>query len=248
MGFRDRMKAVAQNMTATQEAAAQNEIARQQWEHDAQIRERAAADPSSHPMLAPVHGVTLSDYAQICLKQFEGVDQAVAVQAMGFDQVVWDDARATWERRMAEDTTFTVGTEYARLFSAGVTDPRLLAIGGTIVTTNQASLDRLRADRAFTLEISAARSAAANAGLDGNKWMMDTIGVSPTDFQQVEGQWATYVTDLATRAGAGDRAAQAIAYSPEFIATENSYGTKLEEYTKMFTDQAGGGAADDIVF
>lgn len=219
------------------------------WELRKNAQTRLEADPSN-PVLAPVHGVTLSDYTQVNLKIVEGAPLDGVLQAMGIDQVVWSEAKEVWMDRMSSDTTHVVVTEYSRLYQAGITDPRLASVSGTIVTTNPANLERLRTDRAYLEEMAGARTAAYEAGLDGSAWILETIGVSPSDFQQAENQWYQAWGELSTRMAAGDPAARQefMEKSPEMSRWTDHRVAKQDEYAKQFAAQNDGGAADDIAF
>jgi len=214
------------------------------WEvrQNAQTRLQAASQAASgadqtNPLLQPVQGVTLSDYTQINLKMAEAADLNAVLGAMGIDPVVWAEASQGWVDRMSSDLTFVVSTEFGRLYQLGITDSRLTGIGGAIVTTNPANLERLRTDRTFVQELSGGRSAAYNAGLDGNSWMMESFGVSPTDFQQAENGWAQAHQQLSERYAAGDMTAY------QQLNAENITDEGVKQWTDLSKRAAAGDAA-----
>ncbi len=222
------------------------------WEQrcNAQARVDVQSGQASSPLLEPVHGVTLSDYTQINIKLAEASALDGLLQAMGIDPVAWGEASLVWADRMATDTTFVVASEYGRLYQAGVTDPRLTGVAAAILTTNPANLQRLQSDRAFATEMSAARSAAYSVGMDGNQWLFDTIGVSPTDFQQAENQWHVPWAEQGDRSFLDGTSVEMA--TSDMAAAEMQWAdfrqAKLDEYTRMFVAQMGGGVADDISF
>jgi len=215
------------------------------WEiqRDAQARLQNASQAASgaaptSPLLQPIQGVSLSDYTQVTLKQAEAADLNAVLGAMGIDPVVWAEASQGWVDRMSSDTTFQVTSEFGRLYQAGITDPRLTGIGGAVQTTNPASLERLRTDRTFVAELSGARTAAYNAGMDGNSWLMKTVGISPTDFQQAENGWAQAHAQLSERSAAGDPAAY-----QQIMAAETPTDEGIQRWTDLSRRAVAGDTA-----
>lgn len=210
------------------------------WEmrQNAQMRVQVASGGAQdNPVLQPIQGVTLSDYTQINLKMAEAADLSTVLGAMGIDPVVWAEASQGWVDRMSSDLTYVVSTEFGRLYQLGITDPRLTGVSGAIQTTNPANLERLRSDRTFVQELSGGRTAAYNAGLDGNAWMMDTFGVSPTDFQQAENGWGQEYQQLTERYAAGDMAAY------QQLSAESNTDEGVRQWTDLSRRAAAGDTA-----
>jgi len=221
-------------------------------------------ETTPNPLLDPIENVTLAEYAQVQMKTAEGVNRAVILAALGIDPAVWDEAGQGWLERIRSDSTSVVSSEFSRLYKDGITDPRLIALGGVTQSTNTANVERLRTDRTFVAELSAARSAAFGAGLDGVAWIMETFGISPSDFQAAEQAVADDdpqalltpdgVTEqwrqLSLRAAAGDEGVR------EYIRDHmtgrlnwlNLQQAYFDAYVQRFTAQMGGGIADDITF
>jgi len=224
--------------------------------------EPAPIEEPPNPLLEPIQGVTLREYAQVQIKQSEGVELNAILAALGIDPAVWAEAHPGWLGRMSADDTAVVNGEFGRLYQDGVDDPRLLAIGDDMPSTNQENLQRLRTDHTFAVELSAARSAAYGAGLDGDAWIASNFGISPSDFRPVWGKQSLLAPEaemegdtekwrqLSLRAVAGDQAAR------EYVR-ENMLGAVnwsalqsafYDAYVRRFTAEMGGGIADDITF
>ena len=250
---------------AAERAAAEAEAA-ERAAAEAEAAEKAAAEADRiEALLAPTQGVTLSEYAQAQIKSAEGVDRATILAALDIEPAVWAEASQGWLDRMQADSTSFIRSEFGRLYQEGVTDPRLLPLGRALQSTNQANLGRLHTDRTFVVELSAARSAANGAGLDGNSWLLENFGISPADLEPIErgskeptSPMLDNVSEsdterwrqLSLRAAAGDQGAR------EYIKTHmqgaanwmNLQSAFYDAYVRRFTAQMGGGVADDITF
>lgn len=81
----------------------------------------------SNPLLAPIHGISLNDYAAIAmnLTNFQEED---LFSAFGIDLVIWQEVNTLWPKRMQEDTTFTVATLYSQSFMEAGNHPVIEAL------------------------------------------------------------------------------------------------------------------------
>jgi len=175
--------------------------------------EAAAGDVPPNPLLDPIQGVSLSEYAQVQIKTAEGIDRGAILAALEIDPAVWAEASQGWLDRMQSGSA-SVSGEFSRLYQDGITDPRLMALSRATQSTSPANLERLRNDPTFVIELSAARSAAYGAGLDGDAWMMRTFGISPPDFHAIEDarqKQAAQLSEKATAGGFDERQALLIA-------------------------------------
>jgi hypothetical protein len=120
--------------------------------------------------LEPVHGISLKDYAAMAKKMVQGVDEALVLKTMGIDKTIWDELNTLWLQRRAEDPGFQVSTLYGQYFADETPHPKL---------------DRIKTDRWFFEELSGARNAAYEYGLDGAQWILKNFGVNLADFQSV---------------------------------------------------------------
>ena len=60
----------------------------------------------SNPLLEPIHGVSLYDYAAVSAKIASGIDPKAIYKALGIESAVYEEASALWVTRMQEDSTF----------------------------------------------------------------------------------------------------------------------------------------------
>ncbi len=190
-----------------------------------------------NPLLEPVHGVSLKDYAAMCIKIGAGVDAAVVCKAMGLEPVIWDELNTIWPQRMAEDSSFTITTLFGQYFADNEAHPKLQglqapAAGNAGGATD--NLERLKNDRYFYEELCGARQAAYEYGLDGAQWILDNYGINLADFQSVAMQHMT---------------AQNQDFNSERIHHFMDYQQeKQKEYAAKFAAEQGGNIADDVEF
>lgn len=189
---------------------------------------------SDNPLLAPVHGISLRDYAAMAIKMTQGVSQEDVLKAMGIDNAIWDELNTIWPQRMGQDTTFTITTLYGQYFAEPATHPKLEALGANVSEAGAANLEKLKTDRYFYEELTGARQAAYEYGLDGAQWILDNYGINLGDFQSVAMQWMTQ---------------QNQEWNSEQIQHYADYQQqKQQEYAAKFAAEHGGNVADDITF
>ncbi len=185
-------------------------------------------------LLAPIHGISLKDYAAMTLKLSQGVDNAAICQAMGIEPAIWEEVNVLWGQRMAEDHSFKVTTLFSQYFAEGVTHPALEALGANVPPTGHANLERLRSDRYFYEELCGARQAAYEYGYDGAQWILENFGVSLGDFQAV-------AVEYGLRQNREWSAAEIMKY-------QEYQDEKHREYAARFAAEQGGNVADDVDF
>lgn len=193
-------------------------------QHDAKVQE----DAKDNPLLEPIHGISLYDYAAGMVKIGSNVPEADVLSALGIDKPQWDEAGLIWNQRMEQDTEMTVMTLYSQYFSKVDEHPKL-GNNSTIsdnITTNP-NLDRLKNDEHFFYDLAAERDAAMEVGKDGAQYILDKYGIGIIDFQSQAMVW--------TRSG---NYSSMITYQFD----------KKEEYLKQFQNEMGGTIADDIEF
>lgn len=197
----------------------------------------------NNPLLEPVHGVSLKDYAAMCIKIGAGVDAGVVCKAMGLEPVIWDELNTIWPQRMGEDSSFTITTLFGQYFADNEAHPKLAHLqagaaadaGGAAGSGGAADhLERLKTDRYFYEELCGARQAAYEYGLDGAQWILDNYGINLADFQSVAMQHMT---------------AQNQNFNSESIHHYMDYQQeKQKEYAAKFAAEQGGNIADDVEF
>jgi len=212
------------------------------WEHANSMKHSGMAtsgflkeaDTAGNPLLEPVHGISLRDYAAMVIKMTQGVSDKDIIKAMGIESTVWDEINTIWPNRMGEDTSFTVTTLYGQYFAENVTHPKLENLQAVVSAEGASNLDKLKNDRYFYEELCGARQAAYEYGLDGAQWILDNFGISLGDFQSVAMQHMT------------ERNKD---FNSESILHYNNYmQEKQAEYAAKFAAEQGGNVADDVEF
>lgn len=193
-------------------------------QHDAKVLE----DSKDNPLLEPIHGISLYDYAAGVVKIGSNVPEADVLKALGVDKPQWDEASLIWNQRMEQDTEMTVMTLYSQYFTKIDDHPTLGSNGNLATDTNSnPNLERLKTDEHFFYDLAAERDAAIEVGKDGAQYILDKYGIGIVDFQAQAVIW--------TRSG---NYSTMITYQME----------KKEEYLKQFQNEMGGTIADDIEF
>ncbi len=187
-----------------------------------------------NPLLAPIHGVSLKDYAAVAQKISAGIDQAAVIQALGLEPAVWEEVNTLWVKRMQEDGTYTVTTLYGQYFMEGSSHPKLDHLQPQVSEEGKAHLEKMKTDQYYYEELAAAREAAYEYGLDGAQWILDNYGVNLGDFQSVAMQWMN--------------ARNANWDSNEILHFTSYHDQKKKEYAAKFAKEQGGNVADDITF
>jgi hypothetical protein len=183
--------------------------------------------------LEPIHGISLKDYAAMAKKLAAGVDEALIFKAMGIDRAIWDELNTLWPQRMAEDPTFQVSILYAQYFGDETPHPKLDKLKTDIPPEGAANLERIKNDRYFYEELSGARGAAFEYGLDGNQWILETFGINLADFQAVAMKYHKENQRIDS-----EKLKEYLDYQIE----------KKAEYAEKFAAERGGNVADDVEF
>lgn len=212
------------------------------WEHANSLKHSGVAtsgflkeeDASNNPLLEPVHGISLRDYAEIAMKMSAGVPADAIFKALGIDQTIFDELNTIYPQRMAEDTTFSLSVLYGQYFAEGVKNPKLLALEANVSEAGKDNLEKMKTDRYFYEELAGARQAAYEYGLDGAQWILENYGITLGDFQSVAMQYMT---------------AQNQNWDSNDITHYLNYQQeKQKEYAAKFAAEQGGNVADDVEF
>jgi hypothetical protein len=191
-------------------------------------------DGGDNPLLEPIHGISLKDYAAMAVKMSQGIDYKEVCKAMGIEPAVWEEINTLWPKRMQEDSSFTVTTLYGQYFMEGADHPKLQNLQANISDEGKANLEKIKTDRYFYEELCGARQAAYEYGLDGAQWILDNYGVTLGDFQSVAMQWMNE---------------QNRNFNSEDITSYHDYQQeKQKEYAAKFAAEQGGNVADDVEF
>jgi hypothetical protein len=122
---------------------------------------------ANNPLLEPVHGISLKDYTALCLKISSGVDHKLVCQAMGLEGVISDELNRIWPQRLAEDKSVTITTLFGQYYAEKPTLPQLENLEAAITDDSKANLEKLKTNDNFYEELTRARRAAYDYGLDG---------------------------------------------------------------------------------
>ena len=191
---------------------------------------------SENPLEAPIHGISLDDYAAIAMN-LTTFDENELFKAFGIDTAIWQEVNTLWPKRMQEDSTFTIVNLYGEAFMKAPNHPKILALKNGSAQTNEGNsdnLDRLKTDKAFYLELEAARSVAYEYGIDGAQWIKDEFGIDLMDFQSVAMEWMTK---------------RNMNFSTDQIREDADFQESVRaHYKERFAADQGGNVADDIEF
>lgn len=191
----------------------------------------------NNPLLEPIHGVSLFDYAVVCAKLGAGIPQTDILRILGVEAAVYEEASVLWVARMQEDSTWQVTTEFGKYFGEVDNHPKLKNLKANTSTEGNENLEKLKSDRYFYEELCGARIAAFNYGLDGSQWIQDNYGINLGDFQTVASQWGNVQKEEMDNE------------NYENIQHFSNYQQeKVTQYSEKFAHEQGGNVADDIDF
>jgi hypothetical protein len=154
-----------------------------QIERQEQAQRALAQNPG---LLAPIEGVTLEQYADLCSRiagrQVSPQELMQLIAPLRLDVAGWQRVNQGWIARMQGDATGTVTGAYAKAF----TDASTRAAGGEPMTLDLYS------------EICVAMGAWAKQGKDSSTMLQQTFGVEMSKFVAAGAYWgAKMSTDMA---------------------------------------------------
>ncbi|WP_343307579.1 DUF6620 family protein [Chitinophaga niabensis] len=193
----------------------------------------------SDPLLQPIHGVSLYDYAAAASKLGSGVSTEQVCKALGIELPVWDEINVLWPKRMQEDSSFQVVNVFSQYFGQADQHPVLgkltaASSGSGGNAAGAANLQRLEEDLYFYHELCGARQAAYEYGLDGAQWILDNYGITLGEFQGVAVKHMEKQNQQFN--------------SQDIMHYMNYQDEKQKEYAEKFAAEQGGNVADDITF
>lgn len=159
-------------------------------------RQRASADQmadkaQSHPLLVPVEGVSIEQYAQFAAALAAGISQQDFQRMLaqqGLDQAKYDRVAAEWNARMSRDTDFVLVNVYGKAFNARPGGGAAGAAPG--IDPNQVSFDTF-------CEIMGAQSAWSAQGKDVNAMLKQVFNMTAADWSNVSAVWTPrMMTDM----------------------------------------------------
>ena len=191
----------------------------------------------NNPLLEPIHGVSLQDYAAISAKMASGIDIKDLCKKLGIEQAIYEEASAIWVTRMQEDTTWEVTTLFNKYFGEADQHPKLSGLQTEMSEEGKTNLDKIKEDRYFYEELCGARQAAYTYGFDGAQWIQDNFGISLGDFQAVAMKWSAINKE--------DMDNKLFDNVHHFVDYQQQ---KQKEYEAKFAEEQGGNVADDVEF
>lgn len=158
--------------------------------------EQAATIAANPELLAPVEGVTLDIYANLCARMAQGMQQPELLQALaqhGLDMGAWERANATWTDRMSKDTTGTIGTAYSKAFMTSGQGQFAGAASAAAQTGWNGSAAAGEAPISFekNAEIAGAMAAWSKQGKDVNALLHSQFGMTAMDLSTTSTWWMT---------------------------------------------------------
>lgn len=191
----------------------------------------------SNPLLEPIHGVSLYDYAAVSAKLATGIDIKEICKTLGIELAVFEEASALWVARMQEDSTFEVTILFGQYFGEADKHPKLSGLQAQVSEEGKVNLEKIKTDRYFYEELNGARQAAYDYGYDGAQWIQDNFGISLSDFQSVAMKWSQVQIEEMNNNN-GDSVHHFVDHQQK----------KQAEYAAKFASEQGGNIADDVEF
>jgi len=181
--------------------ATQNAFIQQTMVNAQQHAQKTAAATAANPgLVAPIEGVTIEQYAQICAKAAQNLppdqfDQMLMQQ--GMDRAKYDRVAAGWNARMRDDTTYALSTIYGQAFGG--------AGAGQFGAAGAAGADSRAGTGASGQaqgvgggepvswekynEIGGAQRAWSQSGKDVNAMLQQQFGVNALDWSNMSQYW-----------------------------------------------------------
>jgi hypothetical protein len=140
----------------------------------------------------PIQGVTFETYATINAQMAQGTTQGDLLKKYGIENVAWEKASAGWVKRMQEDTSFSLMTEYGKYFmNAGQGQFAETAKEvAQVVGTHQGAKGEEPMSLEQYVEIMCAQGAAAAQGKDVIQ-VTESYGINAADYATVGVYWAS---------------------------------------------------------
>jgi len=174
-----------------------------------------------NPLLDPVEGITLEQWAGVIAKIVAGSPTDEAIKAIGIDAPKWDRVNNEWLTRMRNDTTFTISKIYAAAFNASpAPSTSTTGSGAGSVSPESYPFEKW-------IEAMVAQDVLGKQGRDAQDVLKD-FGLSVADYSKISGYWnGKMMTDFS--------------YAMKMQTLMNEYKTKYES-------MSGGNAHTDIDF
>jgi|WetSurMetagenome_2_1015567.scaffolds.fasta_scaffold15593_6 hypothetical protein len=133
-----------------------------------------------NPLLDPVEGVTIEQWAGVNANLVAGTSTEEAIKAIGVDAPKWDRVNNEWLTRMRNDTTFTISKIYGAAFTAAPT-PAAASSGTTSVSPESYPFEKW-------IEAMVAQDVLGKQGRDAQDILKD-FGLTVGDYSKISGYW-----------------------------------------------------------
>ncbi len=131
-----------------------------------------------NPILDPVEGITLDQWASVNAKLASGIATEEAIKSIGVDMPKWDRVNAEWNTRMSNDTSFTISRQYAAAFNQSAS--------GNLGSGSQVSADSFPFEK--YIECMVAQDVLGKQGRDAQDVLKD-FGLTVADYSNISSYW-----------------------------------------------------------
>jgi hypothetical protein len=131
-----------------------------------------------NPILDPVEGITLEQWAGVNAKLASSVPTEEAIKSIGVDAPKWDRVNNEWLTRMKNDTTFTISQKYAAAFNT--------TASGNLGSGASVSADSFPFEK--YIECMVAQDVLGKQGRDAQDVLKD-FGLTVADYSNISSYW-----------------------------------------------------------
>jgi hypothetical protein len=133
----------------------------------------------SNPLLDPVEGITLDQWAGVNAQLASGTSAEEAIKTIGVDMPKWDRVNNEWLTRMRNDTSFVISQKYAAAFNTTAT--------GNLGSGSQVSADSYPFEK--YIEVMVAQDVLGKQGRDAQDVLKD-FGLTVADYSNISSYWS----------------------------------------------------------
>lgn len=83
---------------------------------------------NNNPLLRPIHGVSLADYAAAMYFRTAGVSMDQILEILNISPTIWNEVDMLWNKRMEEDAALMVITFFSRYYNDAQHNERFISI------------------------------------------------------------------------------------------------------------------------
>ncbi|HLF67119.1 MAG TPA: DUF6620 family protein [Gammaproteobacteria bacterium] len=133
----------------------------------------------ANPLLEPVEGITLDQWAQANAKLASGGTTDEVIKGLSIDAPKWDRVNNEWLTRMSNDTSFTIATKYSAAFNQSATGNLGSGAG---ITADSIPFEKY-------VEAMVAQDVLGKQGRDAQDVLKD-FGMTVADYSNVSSYWS----------------------------------------------------------